>query len=953
MRTRCKGRDAPAGCLFRPPIPSGIAPPLLPPQIGRVSGRRPSLSHAAGTGRASVLPATRTAVLGPTNTGKTHLAVERMCGHQSGMIGFPLRLLAREVYDRVAALKGAAAVALITGEEKIVPEGARYFCCTVEAMPADREVSFVAIDEIQTAADPERGHVFTDRLLHMRGYAETMLLGSETMRPLVRKLLPDFEIVTRPRFSTLSYAGTKKLSRLPRRSAIVAFTAADVYALAEMLRRQKGGAAVVMGSLSPRTRNAQVAMYQSGEVDYLVATDAIGMGLNMDIAHVAFASLSKFDGHRHRRLRVPEMAQIAGRAGRYQKDGSFGTVQLGAAEGAVVFTTDEIDGIEGHRFEPLSQIVWRNTDLDFGSLPKLLAALDARPGRGELVRGDDAIDFAVLKRLAGEPWVMERAHGPRGLGRLWAACGLPDYRKTGEEQHARLVGRVFRHLSEGDGTLPEAWIASELAHLDRVTGDVPTLADRIAAARTWTYVAHRPGWLADGAHWAERTRAVEDRLSDALHLALTQRFVDRRTAVLLRGLKAKGGGEQRVAIDADGTVAVEGEAIGTLTGFRFTADPQARAGEQRMLLAAAEKHLPRELAHRARELASDADGAFAFEYHGGMPPRIQWRGARVALLRRGRDAMSPRIELDRSLAVLAADDRTRVLERLQAWFAAALAHELGPLVRLSLLAGSSPLLGKGTSLLQRRGGGGAASRDVDLRETSARALASLPREGEVPLPRSGEDQESPRERKGLSAPARGLVVRLVETLGALRREEADAQLALLTRADRQALKAAGGRIGPVHLYVPALLRPEPTRWRLALWAVWAGIPDLPPPPVAGRVCVEASDTLPPGFLDIAGYWRIGGEAVRIDIVDRLALAVHNRRQGRAAFVPDPQWAASAGLSREGFARLMRALGYRLQLVDGAPHFAWRGHRRVSTQPGRARGQTPVPSPFSILAGLKG
>ncbi len=883
-----------------------------------MSGRRLPPTSPSGIFRASVAPATLTAVLGPTNTGKTHLAVERMCGHQSGMIGFPLRLLAREVYDRVVAAKGADAVALITGEEKIVPPNARYFCCTVEAMPLGRvgdqtgdtkDVAFVAIDEIQTAADPERGHVFTDRLLHMRGYAETMLLGSETMRPLVRKLLPDAEIVTRPRFSTLSYAGTKKLSRLPRRCAIVAFTAGDVYALAEMLRRQKGGAAVVMGSLSPRTRNAQVAMYQSGEVDYLVATDAIGMGLNMDIAHVAFASLSKFDGHRHRRLRVPEMAQIAGRAGRYQKDGTFGTVQLGAADGAVSFTPEEIANIEEHRFEPLTQIVWRNTDLDFSSLTKLLATLDARPGRGELVRGDDAIDVAVLKRLAGEPWVMERVHAPRGLGRLWAACGLPDYRKTGEEQHARLVGRVFRHLSEGDGCLPEAWIASELAHLDRVTGDVPTLADRIAAARTWTYVAHRPGWLADGQHWAERTRAVEDRLSDALHLALTQRFVDRRTAVLLHGLKAKGG-DQRVEIDADGSVAVEGEVIGTLNGFRFTADPLARAGEQRMLLAAAEKHLPRELAHRARALAGDEDGAFAFEYHGGMPPRIQWKGARVALLRRGRDAMTPRIELDRSLMVLSADDRTRVLDRLQAWFAAAQLRELGPLVRLGALC-SSP--------------------------------ASIPSDRRISA--SGDE---------LSPAARGLVVRLVETLGALRRDDAEDQLIALSRHDRRLLTAAGAKIGAVHLFVPALLRPEPTRWRLALWAVWAGVPDLPPPPVAGRVCVEASDGLPPGFLDVAGYWRIGSEAVRIDIVDRLARAIHNTRQGRTPFVPDPNWAASAGLSREGFARLMRALGYRLQLVDGTPQFAWRGVRRPAPESGRGgQGQTPPQSPFSVLASMKG
>ncbi|WP_268920651.1 helicase-related protein, partial [Sandarakinorhabdus rubra] len=551
-------------------------------------------------------PARVTAVLGPTNTGKTHLAVERLCGHASGIIGFPLRLLAREVYDRVVALKGPSEVALITGEEKIVPPGARWFLSTVESMPLDREVAFVAIDEGQMGADPERGHVFTDRLLNVRGYAETMILGSETLKPLVRKLLPEAEIITRPRFSTLAYAGAKKLSRLPRRTAIVAFTAAEVYAIAEMLRRQKGGAAVVMGALSPRTRNAQVAMYQSGEVDYLVATDAIGMGLNMDIAHVAFAALGKFDGKRQRRLTLAEMAQIAGRAGRHQKDGSFGAVQLGA-EAHCQFTPEEIEGLEAHRFEPLTQLVWRNSELDFSSLQRLVATLDARPERPELVRSDDAIDLAVLKRLAGEPWVMERARsrllGERGLNRLWQACGLPDYRKTGAEAHARLVGRVFRHLTEGNGRLPEAWIAAEIAHLDRVTGDVEAISDRIAAARTWTYVAHRPDWLEDGAAWAERTRALEERLSDALHAALTQRFVDRRTAVLLKDLKARGA-DAAVIVEADGVVCVDGEAIGRLDGFRFTADAAARAGEQRLLLAAAERHLTRELAARAKALAA-------------------------------------------------------------------------------------------------------------------------------------------------------------------------------------------------------------------------------------------------------------------------------------------------------------------------------------------------------------
>ena len=830
-----------------------------------------------------------TAVLGPTNTGKTHLAVERMCGHASGMIGFPLRLLAREVYDRVVAIKGAAQVALITGEEKIVPDTARYFLCTAESMPLDREVAFVAIDEGQVGADPARGHVFTDRMLHMRGYAETMILGSETLRPLIRRLLPDAEIVTRPRFSTLTYAGPKKLSRLPKRTAIVAFTAQEVYALAEMLRRHKGGAAVVMGSLSPRTRNAQVAMYQSGEVDYLVATDAIGMGLNMDIAHVAFAGLSKFDGKRHRRLTVSEMAQIAGRAGRYQKDGSFGVVQLGQ-DAVSTFEAEEIAAIEGHVFPPLTQLTWRNCRVDTTTLPRLIASLDERPPRAELVRGDDAVDLAVLKRLAGEPWVMERAHGRGRIGRLWSACGLPDYRKTGPEQHARLVGRIFRHLSEGDGTLPAAWIASEVAALDNVAGDIGQVADRIAAARTWTYVAHRPGWLGDGTLWSDRTRQLENRLSDALHIKLTQRFVDRRTAVLLKDLKIKG--EQRVAVDADGTVAVEGEAIGTLDGFTFTADPAARAGEKRMLLAAAERHLPREFARRCAALVAAPDADFALAFDGIAPPRIVWQGARVGKLTAGRDALNPRVETDRALEVVPFADRRAVADRLGAWFAAARDTHLGSLMRVAAL---------------------------------------------VPA---------------VSPAARGLIVRLVETMGCLTRADVVPQIAALTRGDRRALIGAGVRIGVVHVFIAAALRPEPTRWRIALWAVARGIAVLPAPPAPGLVTVDVAPAVPAAFYAVAGFWSIGDAAVRIDMVDRLARAMHGQRDGRSPFVPDTVWIASVGLSRERFARLMRALGYRPRLVDGAAAFVWGGVR------GEARRAEPVAeppsdSPFAVLARMKG
>ncbi len=546
-----------------------------------------------------------TAVLGPTNTGKTHLAVERMCGHASGMIGFPLRLLAREVYDRVVKMKGVEAVGLITGEEKILPPKAKWLLCTAESMPLEREVAFVALDEAQIGADPERGHVFTDRLLRARGYAETMILGSDSIRPMLKALVPDAEIVGRPRFSTLSYAGAKKLSRLPRRSAIVAFSAEEVYAVAEALRRLRGGAAVVMGALSPRTRNAQVAMFQAGEVDYLVATDAIGMGLNMDVNHVAFASLSKFDGRRQRRLTIAEMAQIAGRAGRHQRDGTFGALH---EEGPSAFTPEEVLALEAHQVPRLEHLYWREGEPDFASIDALVASLEAKPQAEVLRAAPQAVDLAVLKHLAEEDWVRARVRSPRMVMRLWAACGLPDFRKLGVDPHARFVGRLFGHLSEANGHVPHQWFADEIARLDNMGGDVETLAGRIAAARSWAYIAHRADWLEDPIHWAERTRAIEEKLSDALHASLTQRFVDKRTTVLLRQIGADAS-NLPVTIGAQGEVSVEEHPLGKLEGFRFTVQAEARAGDKRMLLAAAEKRLAGEFRKRGEALIEAANGA--------------------------------------------------------------------------------------------------------------------------------------------------------------------------------------------------------------------------------------------------------------------------------------------------------------------------------------------------------
>ncbi|MET0270035.1 MAG: helicase-related protein, partial [Sphingomonas sp.] len=698
------------------------------------------------------------AVLGPTNTGKTHLAIERMCGHSSGMIGFPLRLLAREVYDRVVAIKGAASVALITGEEKILPPKARWFLCTAESMPLDREFAFVALDEAQLGADPNRGHVFTDRILRARGREETMLLGSESLRPMLKALVPGIEIINRPRFSTLSYAGAAKLSRLPPRSAIVAFSAEEVYAVAEMLRRLRGGAAVVMGALSPRTRNAQVAMFQAGEVDYLVATDAIGMGLNMDVAHVAFASLRKFDGKRTRRLTVPEMAQIAGRAGRHQRDGTFGTLSVEGAGGG--FEDEEIAAIEEHRFAPLDHLYWREGEPDRTTLDALIASLEKRPNHPGLRAAPEAIDLAVLRRLAEEGWVRERTRGPRAVARLWSACGLPDFRKTGAEPHARLVGRVYRHLTEGDGHLPVNWFADELARLDQAGGDVEAIADRIAGVRTWAYIAHRPDWLAEPEKWAERTRVIEEKLSDALHQRLTQRFVDRRTAVLMRDLGARGLDALPVTVAQDGAVAVDGEPIGHLDGFRFRIDHNARVVDAKRLLAAAERRLGGELARRARALAADADAAFALATEPGRPVAIFWRGHIVARLGRGRSITAPRVLPYKALDSLTQADRKAVIDRVERWLADETRRQLPALLALAAAA---------------------------------------------------RDPERPAALRALCAP-------LAEAGGMLLRAPVEAAVAGVERPLRPAAAKLGIRIGTLDVFVPALLRPEAVRWRLALAA---------------------------------------------------------------------------------------------------------------------------------------
>lgn len=707
---------------------------------------------------AGLAPSKLTAVLGPTNTGKTHLAVERMLGHASGMIGLPLRLLAREIYDRIVKLRGKASVALITGEEKIVPPRAAYFVCTVEAMPLTREVEFLAVDEIQLCADPERGHIFTHRLLHARGKYETMLLGAGTMAPLIRRLLPDAEIVSRERFSTLTYSGSKKLTRLPRRSAVVAFSTDAVYAIAELIRRQRGGAAVVMGSLSPRTRNAQVALYQSGEVDFLVATDAIGMGLNMDVDHVAFAGLRKFDGKRTRWLHPQEVGQIAGRAGRYTRDGTFGVT--GDCE---EMDEDLVESVVEHRFEPVLGAEWRNARLDFGSLQGLLRSLAEPPHRAGLSLSEEALDERTLRKLAQQEDVVARCKADRSaLIRLWDVCQTPDFRKTTDDDHQRMVRTLFDDLTTGRKRLPEDWIAGQFKALDRTDGEIDSLAARLSGVRTLSYIANRGDWLHNPVHWQGTTRQLEDRLSDTLHEKLMARFIDRRTSVLMRSL---GDRETMLAgVGTDGAVTVEGHVVGRLTGVTFVQEKGGSALEEKALRNTAQRAVTPEIARRLGKLAGEPDEAFTLTPDGV----VLWNGEAAGAVRSfsgggGGDLLHPRARLLGDLGDAAA--RERAERRLDAFLAGEVDRKLPGLRKLE------------------------------------RALSG----GEL---------------KGLP---RGLAHRLLEAGGVLDKRAVDTDLKAMSQAERRALKALGARIGAFSLFLPSVLRDEARGCARALTpGVWRG-----------------------------------------------------------------------------------------------------------------------------------
>ena len=575
-----------------------------------------------------------TAVLGPTNTGKTHLAIETMLSFESGMIGFPLRLLAREVYDKVIKKISVDKVALITGEEKIIPPNAKFFLCTVESMPIDKHLDFVGVDEIQMCADHERGHIFTDRLLNMRGEKLTMLMGSNTIKNIISKLDGDIEFINRERLSKLTFAGHKKISRINRKTAIIAFSAEEVYAIAELIRRQKGGAAIVMGSLSPKTRNAQVELYQSGDVDFLVATDAIGMGINMDLDHIYFSNLKKFDGKKLRKLNLSEIGQIAGRAGRYLNDGSFGITG-----DCKEITAEDVELLENHKFEEIRTLFWRNSNLNFNNPLSLIKSLEEKPQMGWLRKIHECEDEKALKYFLKDKSLVNLDFDKKLLSLLWECCQIPDFVKKTYGNHYEVIGNVFKYLSSEKQQITDEFMRLQLIKLDKLDGNVDSLSNRIANVRTWSYVSNKNNWIENQEYWIEKTKHLEDRLSDRLHEELTKTFIDKRASVLARGLKQDM--EFKTEILENNNVMIDDQFIGKINGLKLELDLKKGALETdiKSLKKAARQSIGPELEKRIQIIIDTG----LIELNDDF--KIHWNNFPIAKLSAGNDYLNPKFEL--------------------------------------------------------------------------------------------------------------------------------------------------------------------------------------------------------------------------------------------------------------------------------------------------------------------
>ena len=618
-----------------------------------------------------------TAVLGPTNTGKTFLAIETLLSFDTGMIGFPLRLLAREVYDKVITRVSKDKVALITGEEKIIPLNAKYFLCTVESMPIDKNLDFVGIDEIQMCSDQERGHIFTDRLLNLRGQKLTMFMGSNTVSSIISNLNEDIEFIKKDRLSKLSFNGYKKVSRIERKSAIIAFSAEEVYAIAELLRRQKGGAAIVMGSLSPKTRNSQVSLYQSGDVDYLVATDAIGMGINMDLEHIYFSSLNKFDGKKLRRLKLSELGQISGRAGRHVNDGYFGTT--GECK---EISPEEIELLEQHKFDEIKTIFWRNSDLNFNSKAGLIKSLDQKPNKDWLRRIYECEDEKVLKFLIKDNSI-EIGDNSTEVKLLWECCQIPDFVKKSYGNHLEVVKKVFQFLKGKEAKISNTFMKTQLSNLDKLDGNVDSLSNRIANVRTWSYVANKSNWVENQDYWIERTKYLEDKLSDRLHEELTKSFIDKRASVLARGLKQDIVFETKI-LNYD-RVMINDQFIGELKGLKLILDLKIGALDTdiKSLKKAARQNVAPEIINRIKNILCKSEIELKDDF------KIYWKENPIAKLTPGKDYLSPKLELIID-DMIENDDRKKLHDFLTNWVSGKIYKDLESLLRLKNIEDKNP-----------------------------------------------------------------------------------------------------------------------------------------------------------------------------------------------------------------------------------------------------------------------
>ncbi len=783
-----------------------------------------------------------TAVLGPTNTGKTYLAIETMLSFKSGMIGFPLRLLAREVYDKVINKVDPSSVALITGEEKIIPTNAKYFLCTVESMPIDKRLEFVAIDEIQMCNDHERGHIFTDRLLNLRGERQTMFMGSHTMKNILTNLKEKIEFINKERFSKLSFSGHKKISRIERKSAIIGFSTEEVYAIAELLRRQKGGCAIVMGSLSPKTRNSQVELYQSGDVDYLVATDAIGMGINMDLENVYFSNLKKFDGKKLRRLSLAEIGQIAGRAGRYLNDGSFGVT--GEVKS---INPDDIELIENHKFEEINLIFWRNSDLDFRNTKSLIATLDEKPSKGWLRRINECEDEKVLKYLINNESEIIIKDDEKNLKLLWECCQIPDFVKKSYGKHLEIVKKVFSFLSRNNGKIPSIYFKEQLKSLNKIEGNVDSISNRIANVRTWSYVANKSRWVENSDYWIERTKLLEDKLSDRLHEELTKTFIDKRASVLAKGLK------QDIAFKTEiienKKVKINDQFIGNLIGLKLELDLKVDAldADIKSLKKAARQTVMPEILSRINQIITTNLIEIRKDF------KIYWSNSPIAKLQKGKDYLSPEIDLiiDDMIEV---NDRNKLKLFLEKWIINKIKLELDNLIQLKYI-------------------------------------------------------------KDNNSETRALAYNLYENNGVVKREKVKTILEKLGQDQRKILRDNGVKFGRYHIFLYKLFKPSCVSLRIMLWKNFYQKYYELEPPIFGLNFLDNNKSLNKDFMLLCGFEKFNNIFVRIDILERLFIMILNSNKDNRNKNQDikliPEMLNLLGCNKESFVKLLKHMDYKI------------------------------------------